>query len=159
MAYTDSYGNHYQTANKQLDIYAWDGALAGASYADYVIINYDIVPPVLDAFPLEAANKFLNDYDLGFSFTEEIAAQLTDPAGDGYTVDYGSSSGYDYMKIQVNGNQLAAWNAVMGPLVTANGYELYSETETKVVYTNDDWHEVQIIYNATYNYTYVLLFE
>ena len=81
------------------------------------------------------------------------------PAGDGYTVDYGSSSGYDYMKIQVNGNQLAAWNAVMGPLVTANGYELYSETETKVVYTNDDWHEVQIIYNATYNYTYVLLFE
>ena len=93
---------------------------------------------------------------MGFTFTAEQAAGFVDAAGAGYQVENDTDEdGYNYFIVSVSGNQKAAWEAVLIPVITANGY--YEDEDYG--YCNDDIHVARVDYNSSYNYTALILWE
>ena len=120
-------------------------------------VEEPIVPPeLLDEFPLEDVNAFLTAYDMGFTFTAEQAAGFVDVAGEGFQVENDiDEDGYHYFIVSVSGNQQAAWEAVLVPVITAAGY--YESEDYG--YCNDDIHVARVSYNSSYDYTALILWE
>lgn len=156
---TDSYGDYsgqYGETRAKIKI------------ADYIDYGYGCIRIILsvgdrhyDAFPLTDANKFLTKYELGFSFTSETA--LPDAAGDGYTVTKMYDEGYHGFLIYTNGDQMAAYLAILDPILTAANYSLddSSSDSRKVYCLNGDSssHQVLIGFDNSTSRTYVALWE
>lgn len=112
--------------------------------------------PLETSFPLDEVNAFLTQYGMGFQFTESDAAGFVDPEGEGYSVYYGADGSYHYMTVRVSGNQLAAWEAVLIPVITAAGYQ---EDEDYGYWNPISDHVARVEYNSTYDVTTLVLFQ
>lgn len=123
----------------------------------YVMIGFSWSKPFthVDEFPLTELNSFLSTYGLGFSFE---AAPIASESGFDYKTD--ASGGYNYLRIDVSGNQFEALIASLSDELAAGGYEKSSSsTETKYVYLNSENHEVDISYNSASDTTTVVFWE
>ncbi len=131
---------------------------------DYVdlFIGVTLHEEEYDTFPLEEVNAFLEEYELGFSFTAETA--LPDSAGEGFTVMAAEDDGYHGLIITVSGNQLTSYVAILEPILTAADYELmsdYSSETYKLYCLNGELssHQVQIAYDSDNSQTRVSIWE
>ena len=108
-----------------------------------IIVEFALAPEPSSTFPLEDLNAFLTQYSLGFTVTADVAAQFTDPSGNGYTVQTGtdSSGTYHAFMISVTGDAVSAWKAAIDPVLTAASYEWDSEEE---YYYNSADHQINI---------------
>lgn len=123
----------------------------------YVMIGFSWSKPFthVDEFPLTELNSFLSTYGLGFSFE---AAPIASESGFDYKTDV--SGGYNYLRIDVSGNQFEALIASLSDELAAGGYEKSSSsTETKYVYLNSENHEVDISYDSASDTTTVVFWE
>ena len=157
----DSYGDmHYASPNDDLDVCPWNGADYG--YDGYVIVdiiyNAPVVPPTyLDAFPVAECNAFLAQYDLGFTITEEMAAQLP---GEQFEVISEAYGGYHYFLVKIQGDYAAQYDAIFNPVLLAAGYELHTGSNGVEYYANDVDHQAMFRYDsATEGETWVRFYE
>ena len=141
---------YYYSANNQILVDVYKGTSGSITIAF-------MANPHSSEFPLNKVNAFLTEYDLGFTLTQG----LPDASGEGYTLTTGVYYSYHYMVVTVNGNQLDSYVAALTPIVTAAGYELDEENSDETFYdfVNEDYHEVQIEYNADKDTTDVVFFE
>ena len=117
--------------------------LESDGYVEFAFYAKEHVNPavVTETFPFEELNGFLDDYDLGFTLT----AALPLPAGETeYTYSTGSSNGWHYFEITVNGDVTEEWNAALTDILTAAGYELKTSTSGSEYWANEDDHQVSI---------------
>lgn len=134
----DSYGDmHYASPNNQMDVCVWNGDDIG--YPGYVLVDIEKIVEPVAAFPFAEVNAFLEEYGLGF----ELSSTLQFP-GTSFTASPVSvSGGYHYIMVEIEGDVVSGVDDVLGPIVTAAGYQLYSEAEY-IDYYNSAYHEVQI---------------
>lgn len=151
---TDEYGDYSGSfGNTRAQVYIGDYT---AESQAAIIVQFQLGVEPTAAFPTAAVNEFLTTYSLGFTLSESVVAQLTDPSGSGYATTTGvdTSGTYHYICVQVSGDVASAWKAALDSTVTSAGYEW---NDTYGCYVNDDEHEVQIGYAS--NVTKLVFFE
>lgn len=112
------------------------------------------------ALPLDVINAALGE--LGFEFTLPESFALTDPEESGFLVNYETETLYPNVGVGVKGNALDAWVAAIEAIVKANGFALEEEhsDETFFCYYNETTgQEVDVLYDAAQDATYVMFFE
>ena len=147
----DSWGDHTLTFG------ASGASLYVGDYYSYISIKPSYVAPIefeLAEFPLAELNAFLTQYDLGFTLTDPIP----DAAGAGYSMESDVASGYHYFVIYMSGDQSAAIQAILEPIVLAAGYTAKNGS-TGPYWANAVDHQVSANYNANNNTTEILFFE
>ena len=147
----DSWGDHNLTFGASgANLYVGD-------YYSYISIKPSYVAPIefdLAEFPLAELNAFLAQYELGFTLTDPIP----DAAGAGYAMESDVAQGYHYFVIMVSGDQSAAIQAILEPIVTAAGYTL-KQGQSGPFWENAAEHQVSANYYASSNTTEILFFE
>ena len=117
-----------------------------------IICSYEAPVEVVSEFPLAEVNAFLTTYGLGFQLT----TGLPDASGEGFGYSTFVDSGYHGMAVTAPGDQAAAWDAILEPIVTATGYAYDDDWGA---YVNDDEHIVRIAYDSSEGYTFVTFWE
>ena len=149
----NSYGDHTLAFGASgAKLYLGDYTNSG-----YIAVQPSYTAPVqfdLAEFPLAELNAFLTQYDLGFTLAEAIP----DAAGAGYAMESDVASGYHYFVIYVSGDQSAAIQAILEPIVLAAGYTAKSGSSGPY-WANAVDHQVSANYNANNNTTEILFFE
>lgn len=117
-------------------------------------ISFEAVS-VLAAFPMAEINSYLTTYGLGFTFT----SPLVDSTGKGFMVTYSYNGSYHGCRIEVNGNQVEAFNTAITAILP-DYYLVDTDTATRKIYYEETYyHEIDIIYNSTRDITYINLWE
>ena len=142
----DSYGD-YSGAFGSTRAEAYVGNYIGVTNYDCIIVQFKLGVEPTATFPGAEVNEFLNTYSMGFTLSESVISQLTDPSGDGYSTTTGvdTSGTYHYISIEVNGDASTTWKNALDPVVTAVGYSWNDEYEC---YVNSAEHEVQLGYES-----------
>ena len=146
----DSEKGYYVSPNNQIFVSVY------TETAGTITIAF-MANPASAEFPLDLLNAFLTEYELGFTFADDMG--LVDTAGNGYTFGTGVYYYYAYAYITVDGNVWETWADALDAFLTANGYEAYDQNDTGIAYMNDDEHMVQITYDADTNVTQILFME
>ena len=103
-------------------------------------------------FPLEALNAFIEEYELGFELTAGLE-------GDNFTFSTFENGGYHCFQIILEGNNVAAFKSYVNDILIAADYSLDTDTETRVTYNNDAWHQIDIAYVSGSDYTFMNFWE
>ena len=112
------------------------------------------------ALPLDVINSALGE--LGFEFTLPEDFALTDPEESGFLVQYETEVLYPNVGVAVKGDALDAWVAAIETILDANGFafqEEYSEEAWFVYYNETTGQEVDVLYDAEEDMTYVVFYE
>ena len=104
------------------------------------------------AFPLEALNTFIEQYDLGFTLTAGLE-------GDNFTFSTFENGGYHCFQIILDGDNVTAFKNYVNDTLIAAEYSLDTDTATRVTYNNADWHQIDIGYVSASGYTYMNFWE
>lgn len=141
----------FNSPNGQIIVEVYMGTPGSFTIAFEVDPFIDTVP-----FPANELAEFISTYELGLTVTS-----LPDPAGNGFIIQSGTSSGYHYFSLTVAGNALSEMLEALDPILTAAGYALDNDysTDTVKYYENEDYHAVDIRYIASTDTTRVSFWE
>ena len=145
-SYLDSYGDqHYRSPNGQIEICAWN-------YYNYMRVDINL----MSAFPAAEVNAFLTTYNLGFQFSDALAAQFGSGLYD--TLATTSQGGYHiYIVASFYVDCSAEWQAALDPVVSAVGYSWYDSYGC--FYNPTNGKEIDIAFDEDYEYTYIQFWE
>ena len=136
----DSYGdNHYVSENLQIDVCVYAGE------PGQVIIQFKASSAVA-GFPAAQLNAFFEAKEFGFELDPEAFAGLTPTL---FEITTGGSASYPWIQVTMSGDQVAALDAIIGPLAVAAGYEKDQDTAASIHYENSAYDEVYIQYSST----------
>ena len=123
-------------------------------YEDYYdfFFTLALATEVVTEFPLAEVNAFLTQYGLGF----QLSAALP---GTSFTISHPEDEGYHGYSVEVEGNSLEAFNTALADTLTGAGYSLAGSSANYYYQYSNNVHVVNIVYNSSYNYTYVTFWE
>ena len=127
------------------------------TYSAYfqVRMTYTAPVPTINAFPVAEANAFLAQYGLGFSISEELAAQLP---GSEFQVTSDVNGGYHYFLVKITGDYAAQYDSLFAELLGEAGYTV-KQGQAGPYYSNAVDHQVFFYYDSANNQTWVRFYE
>ena len=147
----DSDEECYFSENYEIVVRISDGA-PGSFTIEFACIA------LLDAFPVDKINEFLEDYDLGFTFDDGTVF----PGEQFYFEEdvynfYGYE--YHYANVYIMGDYFDEYTTLLEGIILDAGYEFYTSTFGDDYYSNDDYHEIYIVYDEDNDITIISFYE